>query len=117
MGDRIRRYRNWKLLSTIKQNRPGNILLDQVSGILAESLQVSTSSRIWNAETPLLGNLPELDSMAVLTVITELEAVYGIVIEDDDDLAGAFETLGSLVHFIQQKMLTAPNCYKAEPGY
>lgn len=46
--------------------------------------------------TPLLGALPELDSMALLAVLTELEAGLGITIPDDAVSAEAFATLGSL---------------------
>lgn len=51
-------------------------------------------------ETPLFGALPELDSMAVAGVLTELEDRLGIVIDDDDVTGDLFESFGSLVAFI-----------------
>ena len=56
-------------------------------------------------ETPLVGNLPELDSMAVVTLITALEEAFGFVIDDDDDLSQAFDTLGSLTDYVETKIL------------
>jgi acyl carrier protein len=51
----------------------------------------------------LLGNLAELDSIGVVNVITLIEEQLGCVIEDDEINAEVFETLGSLVDFIQSK--------------
>ncbi len=56
------------------------------------------------ADTPLLGNIPELDSMAVAAVITALEDQFDIVIEDDDIDAETFETLDSLFKFVENKL-------------
>jgi len=56
--------------------------------------------------SPLFGAIPELDSMAVATLLTELEDRLGITIDDDDVDAEAFETFGSLVAFAAAKALT-----------
>ena len=56
------------------------------------------------SETPLMGNVPELDSMAVVTVITALEEQYGFVVDDDEISADTFETLGSLTQFVESKV-------------
>ena len=55
--------------------------------------------------TPLFGALPELDSMAVASVLTELEDRLGIVIEDDEVDGDLLETFGSLVDFAVRKAL------------
>ena len=55
-------------------------------------------------DTPLVGNLPELDSMAVVSVITALEEHFGFVVDDDDDVSQAFDTLGSLTRYVEAKM-------------
>lgn len=55
--------------------------------------------------TALFGALPELDSMAVAGLLTELEDRLGIIIEDDDVDGDVFESLGSLVHFAKRKAL------------
>ncbi|MBV5347725.1 acyl carrier protein, partial [bacterium] len=54
-------------------------------------------------DTPLLGVIPELDSMAVVTLITTLEEQFGMVVEDDDMDGATFATMGSLVDFVSSK--------------
>jgi acyl carrier protein len=56
------------------------------------------------ATTPLLGNLPELDSMAVLQVIVALEKHFDVTIHDDEITAEAFETVGSLAEFVRARL-------------
>jgi acyl carrier protein len=59
----------------------------------------------FNATTPLFGALPELDSMAVAGVLTELEDRLGIVIEDDEVDGEMLETFGALTRFAMAKTL------------
>ena len=56
-------------------------------------------------ETPLFGALPELDSMAVASVLTELEDRLGIVIDDDEVDGEMLETFGALKIFAVAKAL------------
>jgi acyl carrier protein len=57
-------------------------------------------------QTPLFGAIPELDSMAVAGLLTEIEDRMGIVIEDDEVDGEMMETFGSLRQFIRGKALT-----------
>jgi acyl carrier protein len=57
----------------------------------------------FDATTPLFGALPELDSMAVAGVLTELEDRLGILIEDDEVDGEMLETFGSLTRFAVAK--------------
>jgi len=57
-----------------------------------------------HAETPLFGALPELDSMAVAGLLTEMEDRLEIAIDDEDVDGELFETFGSLVVFAQSKI-------------
>lgn len=50
--------------------------------------------------TALFGNLPELDSMAVATVLTAIEDSFGILIDDDEISGEMFESVGALADFI-----------------
>jgi acyl carrier protein len=54
--------------------------------------------------TPLFGALPELDSMAVAGVLTELEDRLGFLIEDDEVDGEMLETFGALVRFAAMKV-------------
>ena len=78
--------------------------IDEVKQILADVLQLGDGTAGFDASTPLLGNIPEFDSMAVVSVITSLEENYGFVIEDDEIDADVFETLGSLVALVESKV-------------
>ena len=56
-----------------------------------------------DAETELFGALPELDSMAVAGLLTEMEDRLGIIIDDDDVDGELFATFGNLVEFAKAK--------------
>ncbi len=58
----------------------------------------------FDAETPLFGALPELDSMAVAGLLTEMEDRFGFLIDDEDIDGDTFETFGSLLAFATAKV-------------
>ena len=58
----------------------------------------------FHAETALFGSLPELDSMAVAGLLTEIEDRLGIVIEDDEVESDMLATFGALVTFLDRKV-------------
>ncbi|WP_306391361.1 acyl carrier protein [Telluria beijingensis] len=74
--------------------------LDQVRTILTDVLGLGPAGAALTADSFLLGSLPELDSMAVVTLIAALEEHFGIAIDDDDISASTFATLGSLADFV-----------------
>ena len=76
--------------------------LEAVKHILSSTLGLGQLEM--TAETPLLGSVPELDSMAVVSVITALETHFGITVADDDIHARHFATLGSLNAFVRDKL-------------
>lgn len=76
---------------------------DDVRSVLADTLQLGTRAQALDAGSALLGSLPELDSMAVVAVITALEERFGIVVEDDEITADTFATLGTLTAFVESK--------------
>jgi len=78
--------------------------LEQVKNILDSTLGLNGRVQKFDAETALLGNIHELDSMAVVTVITTIEEQFGIIVDDDEISAETFETLGSLVDFVDTKL-------------
>ena len=61
----------------------------------------------FTAETGLFGDLPELDSMAVAGLLTEMEDRLGIVIDEDEIDGDIFETYGSLLAFTRAKQADA----------
>ena len=76
-----------------------------VRGVLRDVLGIS-ADRVagFTRNTELFGALPELDSMAVAGLLTELEDRLDIMIDDDDVDADIFATLGDLVDFAQRKL-------------
>jgi acyl carrier protein len=77
--------------------------LNDVKHLLIDVLNLGPAGETLDAGSPLLGSLPELDSMAVVTLIGALEERFGIDVDDDDISASTFETLGSLAAFVEQK--------------
>jgi len=78
-----------------------------VRAVLADMLGLSRERvDAFRPETPLFGSLPELDSMAVAGVLTELEDRLGILIEDDEVSGEMLETFGALTSFAAGKALT-----------
>jgi acyl carrier protein len=77
--------------------------LNEVKNILIDTLNLGDAGQALDEHSPLLGSLPELDSMAVVTLIGALEGHFGIAIDDDDISASTFATLGSLAAFVAQR--------------
>lgn len=75
----------------------------RVKTILRDTLNLGDRAERLSVDSPLLGGLPEFDSMAVVTVVTMIEDEFGITIEDDELSADVFTTFGSLVNFVSQK--------------
>ena len=72
--------------------------------ILDEVLSLDGRSASFTRETPLLGAIPELDSMAVVSLITALEEQLGIGVEDDEIEGATFATVGALIDFVQARV-------------
>ena len=80
----------------------------KLRAILAEVLGLKPDQVAdFTAETCLFGDLPELDSMAVAGLLTELEDRLDIVIDEDEIDGDIFETYGSLLAFTRAKQADA----------
>jgi acyl carrier protein len=79
---------------------------DQViRSILSDLLGLSVAQVAdMDADTELFGALPELDSMAVAGLLTEMEDRLGITIDDDDVDGELFATFGNLAEFARAKL-------------
>ena len=78
----------------------------EVLRVVDEVLSLNGRSVTFTRDTPLLGAIPELDSMAVVTLITTLEEQFGLVVDDDDIDGSTFATVGSLTDFVSSKLAT-----------
>lgn len=76
---------------------------DDVRSVVVTVLGIEARADTIDAATPLLGALPELDSMAVAELVVALEQRFGIEIGDDEITGEMFETLGSLAAFVAGK--------------
>lgn len=79
-------------------------MLDEVKSVLKDSLQLAERGDDLHADSGLLGELPEMDSMAVVTILTALEDRYGFIVDDDEISAETFETLSTLAQFVEDKI-------------
>lgn len=75
---------------------------------ILQSLETSLNIRLDRAkigpDSPLLGAIPEFDSMAVVALLTHLEEKYGFSIDDDEIDGSVFATIGSLTQFVREKL-------------
>jgi acyl carrier protein len=78
---------------------------DKVRSVLRDVLGISRErADAFGPNTGLFGELPELDSMAVAGLLTELEDRLGIMIDDDEIDADMLGTFGALVDFAERKV-------------
>ncbi len=76
----------------------------ELAAIFDELLSLGGRSATFTDATPLLGALPELDSMAVVGVIGAMEDRFGIIFDDDEIDGASFASFGSLVRLISSKL-------------
>ena len=74
--------------------------LDEVKALVSETLGIEDRLDSMNASTRLLGEMPELDSMAVVELAAEMENRFGFEIDGAEFTADVFETLGALAAFV-----------------
>ena len=78
---------------------------DVVRAVLRDVLSIDANrADAFAADTPLFGALPELDSMAVAGLLTEMEDRLGIIIDDDDVDGDLLATFGSLTDYAIHKV-------------
>jgi acyl carrier protein len=75
-------------------------VVDGVRDVLVRVLEIEERAGEIDASTPLLGELPELDSLAVVELAAALEDHFDIVIDDDAFTGEVFATVGSLAGFV-----------------
>ena len=76
--------------------------LDRVKVVLVKTLGVQDRADTLEASTELFGSMPELDSMAVVTLALALEREFDFEIDDEDFTGEVFETIGTLAEFVEQ---------------
>jgi acyl carrier protein len=79
-------------------------LFAEVKELALNILQTDDSNNAIHIDTPLLGHLPEFDSMSVVAILTAIEDQYGVVIDDDEVSGDVFVTWRALTEFVQEKL-------------
>ncbi|WP_275004678.1 acyl carrier protein [Promicromonospora iranensis] len=102
-------------MSSDTRDRPAEtVTSDEVSladvlDVVGTTLGIEERVSSFDAATPLFGTLPELDSLAVLELVTSLEDRFGITVDDDELTDGLLETAGSLHSFVRVRAGRAPD--------
>ena len=78
----------------------------EVLALLDELLGLGGRTAEFTRDTPLLGALPELDSMGVVALLGGLEERFGLVLADDEIDGAAFATVGTLTDFVAARLAT-----------
>lgn len=84
-------------------------ITQQVVRILDEVLSLNGRTAGFTRDTALLGAIPELDSMAVVSLLTAVEERFGIVIDDGDVDGDIFRNVGSLSDFVNERLAPSPS--------
>ena len=77
---------------------------EEIRDLLTGVLQLGSRGHNLRADSALLGSIPELDSMAVVTVITVIEEQFDVEFDDEDITADSFATLGALCALVERKL-------------
>ena len=75
----------------------------EVMTILADVLGLGERRALLHPDSLLMGSIPELDSIAVVNLLTALEDHFGIVVDDDEINQATFASVASLSRFVSQK--------------
>jgi acyl carrier protein len=73
-----------------------------VKDVVIKTLAIEHRADALHAETPLT-SIPELDSLAILELVVELERHFAITVEDEDVTAEVFDSIGSLAAYVDAK--------------
>jgi acyl carrier protein len=82
---------------------PTEATITDVVDVLVHVLGIEDRRDSIDAGTGLLGEMPELDSLAVVELAVSLEERFGIVIDDEDFTGEVFDTVGTLAAFVDAK--------------
>src|SRR6476620_2926819 len=76
--------------------------VDRLKVVLVKTLGIQERAHTLEPSTELFGSMPELDSMAVVALVVNLEREFDFEIDDEDFTGDVFETIGTLAEFVEQ---------------
>jgi len=78
-------------------------VVEDLRMLLADTLKLGVRAGSLTADSALHNASPELDSQAVVQLITAIEDHFGFTVADDEVSADTFATLGTLSEFVAGK--------------
>jgi acyl carrier protein len=63
----------------------------------------SYDDNFWHSETELFGAIAEFDSMALVSLISEIEEYFDVTLDDEDITADNFASVASLTQLIVER--------------
>ena len=79
---------------------------DEVIKTLRSVLALGPASAPLRGDSALMGSVAELDSMAVVSILTALEDKFGFAVDDDEIDGRTFASVASLTAFVRSKLDT-----------
>ena len=79
-------------------------VLDDVISVVVTTLGIEDRASTIDETTQLIDGMAELDSMAIVEVVTALEDRFGLQIDDEDITGDVFETVGTLAAFVRRQV-------------
>jgi acyl carrier protein len=76
----------------------------EVIKILRSVLSLDAAKQPLDGDSALLGCVAELDSMAVVSILTTLEERFGFAVDDDEVDGRTFASVASLTSFVENKL-------------
>lgn len=76
----------------------------QLLALLDDTLNLQGRTATFTEATPLIGAVPEMDSMGVVSLLTAFEDRLGFSVDDDEVDGSVFETVGTLLAFVNRKL-------------
>jgi acyl carrier protein len=76
--------------------------LDRVKVVIVKTLGIQDRADRLEESTELFGSMPELDSMAVVTLAVNLEREFDFEIDDEDFTGEVFDTIASLAEYVER---------------
>lgn len=90
--------------------------ITEVRSLLAGVIDDEARIERLSAGSPLLGAVPELDSIAAVNLLLAIEERFGVEIDDDEVEESIFATLGALHAFVASKAEHAATTTFARSG-
>jgi acyl carrier protein len=85
-------------------SQPARDVVDGVRDVIVTTLGLEDQADRIGPDTILLGELPELDSLAIVELVVVLEERFGITVEDDDVTGEAFASVGTLAELVALRL-------------